>query len=327
MRDRYTQSDPVRIDLKQVRSQAAANEDAAPSKERLSRGTKWKVAFWCALCVVALGVLVITFFASSYITQDDYYDDIADQYVSIGNISRTEYATPADFDIDWDGLAAVNPDIVGWIYVPGTGINYPVVHRDGDDDYYLTHNFSGDTSGLFGAEYGCIMLSGVNSGDFGDEVNFIYGHNMKNGTMFATLNDFVDADVFNAHRTFYILTPDTNYELSSFAIDRISGDDPDIVIPNFYDGDALGAYIGQRMGESLVEPEGEVADAEEISHVFAFSTCLSSDDSYRIVVFCSVVAIESGDRYPDGQPSGSDALSADDADVGAVDEAAKERTS
>ncbi|MFR7405086.1 MAG: class B sortase, partial [Coriobacteriaceae bacterium] len=112
----------------------------------------------------------------------------------------------ADLVVDWDALRAINPDIVAWVYMPGTIINYPVAHKDGDSEYYLHHNFSlGE--GSFGAEFGSIMLSGENAGDFSDEVNILYGHHMRNGSMFALFAEFRDSAIFNEHRTIYLLTP------------------------------------------------------------------------------------------------------------------------
>ena len=82
-----------------------------------------------------------------------------------------------------------------------------MAHKDGDSEYYLHHNFSlGE--GSFGAEFGSIMLSGENAGDFSDEVNILYGHHMRNGSMFALFAEFRDSAIFNEHRTIYLLTPE-----------------------------------------------------------------------------------------------------------------------
>ena len=66
----------------------------------------------------------------------------------------------ADLEVDWDALLAINPDTVGWVYVPGTNINYPIVHTD-NDETYLTRDFNGEQS--WGATYGCIFLSAANA--------------------------------------------------------------------------------------------------------------------------------------------------------------------
>ena len=188
-----------------------------------------------------------------------------------------------------EALAEINPDVVAWIYIPDTPINYPVVHRAGDDAHYLTHNFNGQTTGAFGAEYGAIMLSGVNSGDFTDDVNFIYGHHMSNGMMFACLQDFADADEFNAHRSTYLLTPAGNFLLSSFSIIRTSGTDTSVIIPNFNSDTSLGEYVQQKMDQSLVKPDPAASAPSDIDAVFALITCDNTNNSYRYIPFYEVV--------------------------------------
>ena len=140
----------------------------------------------------------------------------------------------ADLVVDWDALRAINPDIVAWVYMPGTIINYPVAHKDGDSEYYLHHNFSlGE--GSFGAEFGSIMLSGENAGDFSDEVNILYGHHMRNGSMFALFAEFRDSAIFNEHRTIYLLTPEGNYRLQTFAVEHVPMTHASIATPNYPD--------------------------------------------------------------------------------------------
>ena len=263
----------------------------------------WRVVFWVALVVLVLSLAALAAIGFSYWSGQRAYDDIASENFSAP--SDVSGATLADFSVNWDALRAVNPDVVAWVYIPDTDVSYPIVHRDGDDSHYLTHDFNGNTRNVIGAEYGCVMLSGENAGDFSDAVNVIYGHNMANGSMFALLARFTDSATFNAHRTFYLLTPAGNYELTSFAVDRVPGSSTDIVIPN--PGDVT-AYVQARLGASTVTPDPAAPAASEIDKVFAFSTCDAPDNSYRIITFCSVT---------DYQPVGT---GADDTGAAQVDE-------
>lgn len=239
--------------------------------------------FWIALLVLVVSLGALAYIGYTYWSGQNAYDSIESESFSAPD--DTSAATLADFSVDWDALRAVNPDIVGWVYMPDTQVSYPVVHRDGDDSYYLNHDFNGNTRNMVGAEYGCIMLSGENKGDFSDAVNVIYGHNMANGSMFAELAHFGDSANFNAHRTIYLLTPEGNYRLNSFAVNRVLGSSTDIVIPNPSD---ITAYVQARLDATLVTPDPPAPAASEVDKVFAFSTCDAPDNSYRIITFCSV---------------------------------------
>ena len=257
---------------------------------RKGRKGPWRVVFWIALAVFVLSLAALAYIGYSYWQGQKSYDDIADNA-----FTAPESASLADFKVDWDQLRAINPDVVGWIYMPGTEINYPIAWREGDDSYYLTHNFSGATSAEFGAEYGCIMLSGVNEPDFSDTVNIIYGHNMANGSMFARLTKFTDADEFNAHRLVYLLTPQGNYLLRTFALVHVPGSSTDIIIPNFSSVDDRVAYMQDKYDRSVTAADPEGSPASEIEQTFALVTCDAADRSYRYIVYCEPVEF-----YPAG---------------------------
>ena len=106
----------------------------------------------------------------------------------------------APFAINWDYVRSVNSDVVGWIYCADTRINYPVVQTS-DNDYYLHRDFTTkqpNTVGTLFADYNATL--GVNLSNY-----LIYGHNMKDGSMFATLQKYVDQDYYNQHPVMYYL--------------------------------------------------------------------------------------------------------------------------
>ncbi len=114
----------------------------------------------------------------------------------------------ADLVVDWDALPLITTDVVAWVYVPGPMMNYPLAHLDGDSDYYLPPTFRlGE--GSFGTDFGSLLLSGENAGDFSDEVNILYGHPMRNGSMFPLFADLRDSNIFLDHGTIYLLRPMT----------------------------------------------------------------------------------------------------------------------
>lgn len=113
--------------------------------------------------------------------------------------------------VDFKGLQAVNPDIVGWIYCPNTLINYPIVSGE-DNSFYLDHNYTGGAS-----KGGAIFADCGNSGDFSDGNTIIYGHHMIDGTMFSGLGKWSNQSYMNMYPYMWLLTPDCTYRIEIFS--------------------------------------------------------------------------------------------------------------
>lgn len=249
------------------------------------RHSAWSVLFFIALFVFIAALAGVGYIAYTYWSGQNHYDELTE---NVEVTDPDEYLTLASFDVDWDALRAINPDVVGWVYLPGTPMNYPICWREGDDTYYMKHNFGGRGVGAFGAEYGCPVLSSANSPEWTDQMSFVAGHNMMNGTVFAFLEEMQDSAVFNEHRTFYLLTPEGNFRLTAFACDRIRGDSKVTVIPNFETEEEFRQYLSQHVGESLVQPDPNLPSVDSIKQVVAFYTCSEPDNKYRVMVYCAV---------------------------------------
>lgn len=114
--------------------------------------------------------------------------------------------------IDFDTLTAQYPDIYAWIRIPGTKVDYPIVQRDGDNGYYLNHTIEGKRK----AE-GAIYTEDYNGKDFEDANTVIYGHNMKNGSMFKTLHKYKDKQFLLDNSDVYIYQKDRVLKYKIFA--------------------------------------------------------------------------------------------------------------
>lgn len=270
-----------------VQTRSANDHADARYGKGARRGGLWRILFFLSLIVLLLALGCVGYIFYTYWQGQHEYDELAQEYMQVDDPGGV--ITLADFHVDWDGLRAINPDVVGWVYMPDTVINYPIVWREDDSDYYLKRTFGDNSVGTFGAEYGTIMLEGINSSAWTDEVNVIYGHHLNNGSMFSLMGDFYDdSDAFNAHRVIYVLTPIGNFKMTSFACDKVLGTSTDIVIPNFPTKEEFLEYIQARIAESGVTPNPAAIPADKIQQVFAFSTCSQPDHEYRIVTFCSV---------------------------------------
>ncbi|NLG25173.1 MAG: class B sortase, partial [Clostridiales bacterium] len=113
--------------------------------------------------------------------------------------------------VDFAALRAVNDDVVAWIYAEGTPIDYPVVLGD-DNAYYLDHTFFGRPGSA-----GAIFIDAANRADFSDGNTVVYGHHMKDGSMFAGLPNYGDQAYYDAHPVIYLYTPDGDYAIELFS--------------------------------------------------------------------------------------------------------------
>ena len=113
----------------------------------------------------------------------------------------------APIDVDFDTLRAINDDVIAWIYVEGLeGLSYPVV-RGIDNDFYLHRTYEKNYNFA-----GTIFIDCDNNDDFNDCNTLVYGHNMKNGSMFGNLKQFMKGGyAYENSKYFWILTPDKNY--------------------------------------------------------------------------------------------------------------------
>lgn len=119
---------------------------------------------------------------------------------------------PLDIPIDFDMLKEINEDVYAWITVPGTAVDYPVLQDPENDGFYLDHDIN-----KANAYAGAIYSEKQNAKDFSDPNTVLYGHNMKNGSMFASLHKFSDRTFFDENREILIYTPDHIYHYEIFA--------------------------------------------------------------------------------------------------------------
>ena len=135
---------------------------------------------------------------TEYIRETDEEDTTQDKKTENKEDEETEKSGSAeDFTVDFEALKKINSDIVAWIRIPGV-LDYPVVQGT-DNSYYLHHTFR--------KEYniaGSIFLDARNTADFSDGKNIIYGHNMRDGSMFHVLRKFQDLDFYQANREIWL---------------------------------------------------------------------------------------------------------------------------
>ena len=199
--------------------------------------------------------------------------------------SASPTASPVAQEIDFAALQAENPDIVAWITLDGTVIDYPILCRQGDDAYYHTRNVKGENSAA-GSIY---IQSSYNKMDFSDFHTVIYGHNMRNGSMFAALHKFEDESFFDAHDTIVIYTPTQKLTYTIFA--AYARDDAHLMRKFDYST----AEGRQAFLDEIKTHKGSFRDVDlnTDSHIITLSTCIGSADDQRYILQAVQTAAES----------------------------------
>lgn len=222
-----------------------------------------------ALCVIAIAV-----FAALLIKNNREYSAGDAVYRDIRSMLHNEGSEPEDtnavitaspdrsISMNFTSLQAVNDDVVGWILAEGRSIDYPVVHGK-DNEYYLTHLFDHKKNKL-----GTLFVDYRNHGDFSDKNTVIYGHYMKDGSMFASLTEYKDQKYYDSFPTMVLYTPDGDFTIEFFAGIVADGNN-EFVRFEFQDDEDFLEYIRKLQEKST----------------FKSNTIVKSDD--RIITLCT----------------------------------------
>lgn len=159
--------------------------------------------------------------------------------------------------IDWDKLKNINSDIIAWLYCEGTSVNSPVVQAE-DNEYYLARQFDKTKSSA-----GSLFLDCRNNISSRDENLIIYGHRMKDDSMFGIIPMYADEDYYLDHPIMYLLTPEQNYVVEIFACRTVNGD-MNYLRTFFEDRDAFITYINSAVKQSYWMPDIDLATEESI---------------------------------------------------------------
>ena len=200
----------------------------------------------------------------SYKKAKDTYSKIAKENVKISKNERK---------IDFKKLKSQNQDIAGWIYIRGTTIDYPIVQGK-DNEEYLHQDFNKKKSSS-----GTIFLDNNCKKDFTSDNNIIYGHHMKNGTMFAQLLKFREKSFLKKHNEIMIFTPDRTIHLK--VISAYAQKAQNKIPVTFANDKQKKAYI--KKIESMSEQTIKTSRIND-SHIYTFVTCSYEGEANRTYV-------------------------------------------
>jgi len=204
-------------------------------------------------------------------TQEEYHETTnpADP-IETTQIIRDEILWP---NVDFETLSSINPDVIGWIYIEGTEVNYPVVQGP-DNDFYLRHLFDGTYNSS-----GCLFLDAYSETDFTEMNSVIYGHHMKNGTMFYDLMEYKNQEFYDEHPYALLVTPDHKYKILFFSayVSRTSASAWDVDFSDVGYEEWLSEITGKSCFMANVVPTQD-------DRVVTLSTCSYEFNNARFVV-------------------------------------------
>lgn len=201
------------------------------------------------------------------------YQVSADNYQEIEKIFHEKAEAKSGFQT----LLEMNSDFVGWLDIENTRVSYPVVHGE-DNDFYLTHNFDRVED-----KVGAIFM------DYRNEINsfaknlIIYGHNMKDGSMFGTLKEYLDPTYFKEQNMITFEISDRTYIWEVFSVYESS--DLDWMVTSFGIEDDYQHFLDEIVDRSVINSEMMVSQED---HILTLATCTSSDEK-RFVLHAKLI--------------------------------------
>jgi len=194
---------------------------------------------------------------------------------------ETEPIEIAPIQVDFQELMLYYPDVAGWLYCPGTNVNYPVVQTD-NNQYYMHRLPDGQESAG-----GSLFVDCTNAWGFTDANSVIYGHDMKDGSMFGYLHNFDSQSYYENHPVFYLLTPVYNYRMDIVCTAVVPSDS--WIYQKQMDAEQLQSWMDQVRLTSLVQPKVQISS--DMDHFLTLSTCSYEYENARFVVVGSLKKI------------------------------------
>ena len=250
------------------------------------------------ICIILIAVFVALFGTSTYFIYDYYhqaneqselYDSLAE---AVDQAQKSDEANEPVEEIPYNEEKTILPeyaelflqnmDMVGWIKVEDTNINYPVMHTPDNPDFYLKHSFDKEYS-----DYGCPYVQENCDVQLPSDNVIIYGHHMKNGSMFCDLEKFKSEDFYKEHKTisFNTLTDKCEYEIVAVFKTFVYSDSPEAFkyyrFVNAETSEQFDEYIAKCKELSLYDTG---VSAEYGDKLITLSTCEYSRTNGRLVV-------------------------------------------
>ena len=269
------------------------NTQKQPEQKKKKKGdVLLTIALIAAIVVFCYAAFNLYHIYTEYKKGTDEYNQIEEMAVTERDADSAEVAGPnaqlkPPIEVDFDKLKSVNEDVVGWIYVDALpDISYPIV-KGKDNQTYLHQTYEKNYNFA-----GTIFVDYENSGDFSDCNTLVYGHNMKNGSMFGHLKKFREDDrLYKQDKYFWILTPERNYRYEIISA-YTTGVNSDTYTLFKGPGEEFEKYLETIKGYSEIQTDD--TDLTIKDKIVTLSTC-TGNESTRFVVQGKRVDAEAAD--------------------------------
>lgn len=279
----------------------AASHCEQPPQKKGGRGL-----IVAAVLLLVIGIALLVGAGFVWWQSQQAYNENAEEYHQLADANVTEDAVTGRPVVDFAALKAQNSQIVGWIQIPQTPVNYPVCQA-GDNDYYLNHSFLGRYD-----EFGAIFMDYRSAADLSDYNTVMYGHHLKNGEMFAKVAGYSDQSNFDTIQNIYYVAQDEQvHVLVPLCCIVISGYDVDAIRFGFADQADFEAYV-----QSLIDissARSPLATSAGVGHIYMLSTCSYATDNERTILVCTDLTATNGPVVDATQNMADIQAAADDA--------------
>ncbi len=240
--------------------------------------------------VIISAIMLLVFFAvfTAWETGRIYRASDAEQLAS--------YKPAAGEDLSFEELKKINPEVIAWLDLYGTPIDYPVVQAENNTKY-----INQDIFGSFSLT-GALFLDHNNSPDFSDFNNIIFGHHMERDKMFGNLDEFRKQEYLKAHSTGNLFAGGRDYGIRVFAWIHADAYDPDIYNTRIDAGDDREILL-QMIREKAAVFVDEVADPR--GRMLLLSTCGTDTTNERYILACAITDETYPDPYPEDEKENS----------------------
>lgn len=236
----------------------------ASSKKKAPRG--WRDVL--PVVLIAVGVVLLLVAAFIFVRAQLGYREAQTTYDQLETYVVTDTAGDDLPSVDFDELEAINPDVVGWIYVPGTPINYPVVQTT-DNTTYLRKLFDGTPNGS-----GTVFMDCDDAAPGGiDQQTTLYGHHTQDGKMFRAIDYALDQDKFDQIDAVYYMTREATYVCRPLMDCLVEDTFTDARIATFEDEGAFLSYLTTMRGMAKAVTEDVDERQASAENVLTLVTC------------------------------------------------------
>jgi sortase B len=262
------------VDLNEDDTMTNENRQDIDLEKKNHRNIISRILIIAGVIIIAVAAVMLARKQLDYNKSNDLYDNTVSQYTT----SNDKGEWYDQINVDFNALRSVNSDIIAWIHFENEDIDYPILFS-GDNDTYLRKTYDGTD-----ATAGSIFMDENNAVDFTDSHILIYGHNMRNLTMFGKLKFYrTQEDYFDNHKYFQIITPEGARRYEVVAYKEVQEDDSLFTIYRGDDDTFRNFVKSELLSDSLINNKDINVDDITNLQMVTLSTCTAADEDRFVV--------------------------------------------